>query len=108
MGVKVTLHFVPKAGRAPDLEGRLRALGFRDVGMLPGLQRLVLRADPDEIAQRLGVSLDSTPREQRVGPVRRRVRVPTIPNSARLPAAVEQLVERWYVPLAPDRLKESY
>jgi FixJ family two-component response regulator len=103
----MTLHFVAKESHAAELEERLRQLGFRDAKVLPDGRRVVVSAAPDEIAARLGVSLDSTVREQRVGPARRRVRQPVVPESVRLPAAVEQLVERWYVGQPPDYLAES-
>jgi hypothetical protein len=97
----MTLHFVPKEGHAADLEERLRGLGFREVRQLT--DHVLLRAESEEISERLGVALESSLRERRVGPARTRERVPTLAASARLPAPLDQLVERFYVPVAPDR-----
>jgi hypothetical protein len=102
--VKVTLHFVAKPGRAGDLEARLRKLGFEEIRILPGSDRLVLGADAEEIGERLGVSLASSERERKVGPATKRVKVAEVPDSARLPKDLDRLVERWYVPEPPARL----
>jgi hypothetical protein len=102
--VKVTLHFVAKPGRAADVESRLRQLGFAEVRILPGADRVVLRAEPEEIEERLGVALESGSRQRKVGPVTKRVPTSDIPESARLPAALDEVVDRWYLPEPPDRL----
>jgi hypothetical protein len=101
--MKVTLHFVAKPGRAGDLEAKLRELGFDEIRILPGSERLVLRADTEEIEERLGVSLETSQRERKAGPATKRVSVAEIPASAHLPKALDRLVDRWYVPESPER-----
>ena len=102
--MKVTLHFVAKSGRAADLEDQLRKLGFVEVRLLPGSERDLLRAGQEEIEERLGVALQSGSRERKIGPVTKRVPAAGVPDSARLPAALDELVDRWYLSEPPDRL----
>lgn len=101
--MRVVLHFVAREGQATELVRRLQVRGFDQVRPLPG-DRVVLAADGAQVAERLGLALETAEREVERGPRPRRERYPAAPAAAELPPDVDELVERWYVPPPPDRL----
>ena len=95
----VLLHLVAKPGEAPELERRLRTLGFGEAACLPG-ERVVLRAEPEALRQRLGLNFETVERQRRVGHAVRAERTLDLVPGARLTPILEPFVERFFLPLA--------
>src|SRR6266704_230957 len=99
---KVMVHFVARPDAEIELERRLRGMGFETAKRLAGTSRVVVRATPAELQDRLNIVLEWKSRPRTLVFQRVETAYPEISGSSKLPEAISELVKSFYTPPPPN------